>query len=193
MGQSRISDSNLVLENATLAFWAHGYKSTSINDLIAATGLNRARLYGAFKDKRGVFMACLRHYSDNDKRAFLDRLAHDLPAREAIIAVFDAVRMAPDAGRPGGCFLVNTAIENAPHDAEIRDVVQDGLGHVELFFRERVKEGQRVGTIRSDIDAAPTAQALLGLYISLRVLIRSGASPQEAPTAIAALGRMLLG
>jgi TetR/AcrR family transcriptional repressor of nem operon len=187
------SDSHLVLDRATSEFWARGYKSTSINDLIRATGLNRTRLYAGFKDKRSLFMTCLRHYSQNDKRAFLDRLARDLPPRDAIVAVFDAGRRSPEVDRPGGCFLVNSAIENAPHDAEIRAVVHEGLSQIETFFRDRIREGQRAGTIRSDIDAAPTAQALLGLFISLSVLIRSGASPEEAPATIATLGRMLLG
>lgn len=193
MEQTSPRDSQLMLDKATRAFWEGGYKSTSINDLIRATGLNRTRLYAAFKDKRGLFMACLRHYSENDNCAFLDRLARELPPREAIVAVFDVVRRPPEAGRPGGCFLVNSAIENAPHDPEIRQVVHEGLSQVEAFFRDRIREGQRAGTIRTDLDVAPTAQALLGLFISLRVLIRSGAAPDAAPVAIATLGRMLLG
>lgn len=193
MEQVCLSDSHLVLDGATSAFWARGYKSTSINDLVRATGVNRTRLYAAFKDKRSLFMASLRHYSQNDKRAFLDRLARDLPPRDAIVAVFDAGRRSPEADHPSGCFLVNSAIENAPHDVEIREVVHEGLSQIETFFRDRIREGQRAGTIRSDIDAAPTAQALLGLFISLSVLIRSGASPEEAPATIATLGRMLLG
>ncbi|MGI9452457.1 MAG: TetR/AcrR family transcriptional regulator, partial [Geminicoccaceae bacterium] len=41
-----------VLDRAMAAFWANGYEATSINDLVAATGINRGSIYAAFEDKR---------------------------------------------------------------------------------------------------------------------------------------------
>ena len=41
-----------VLKRATEAFWARGYDATSINDLVAATGIHRGSLYAAFTDKQ---------------------------------------------------------------------------------------------------------------------------------------------
>jgi TetR/AcrR family transcriptional repressor of nem operon len=192
MGRQRAYDSNTVVDQAMRAFWARGYEATSISDLVEATGINRASLYAGFDDKRGLFMASLRRYDERQRRGFLDRLAQDMAPRAAILAAFDAARTAPDAGQPGGCLLVNTALEVSPHDAEIRDFVQEALAGVELFFRDRIRAAQATGTIRADLDAKATAQALLGLFLGLRVLMRSGAAPDAAPTTITSQARMLL-
>ena len=40
-------------------FLRQGYEGTSIDDLLAATGLHRGSLYKAFASKRGLFLAAL--------------------------------------------------------------------------------------------------------------------------------------
>jgi len=192
MGRQRAYDSDRVIDKAIHAFWTRGFEATSINDLVAATGVNRASLYAGFEDKRGLFLASLARYDDRQRRGFLDRLARDLPPRDAILAAFEAAATPPASGRPGGCLLVNTALEMAPHDAEIRDLVTAALAGVEAFFRERIEAAQSTGTIRAEIDAARTAQALLGLFMGLRVLMRAGIPPDAAPAAIISEARALL-
>ena len=44
------------------AFWAKGYESTSLNDLMAATGLHKGSLYQAFGDKHSLFLESLKRY-----------------------------------------------------------------------------------------------------------------------------------
>ena len=44
-------------------FWGHGYAGTSLDDLVAVTGLGRGSLYGAFGDKHTIFMRALDEYS----------------------------------------------------------------------------------------------------------------------------------
>ena len=44
-------------------FWRHGFYASSIEDLVAATGLTRAALYAEFDDKAGLFRAGLARYS----------------------------------------------------------------------------------------------------------------------------------
>ena len=101
-----------VLDRAMKAFWTNGYEATSINDLVAATGINRGSIYAAYADKRALFVRALEHYDQHHRREFLARIesAHD--PRSAVVAVFDAViRSAVGGARPSGCLLVNTALE----------------------------------------------------------------------------------
>jgi len=37
-------------------FWRNGYDGTSLDDLVAATGMNRPSLYAAFGDKRDLYL-----------------------------------------------------------------------------------------------------------------------------------------
>ena len=53
-----------VIEAARDQFWAHGYAGTSLDDLVAVTGLGRGSLYGAFGDKHTIFLRALDEYSN---------------------------------------------------------------------------------------------------------------------------------
>ena len=167
-------DRTEVLEKATLAFWTHGYEATSINDLVEQTGLNRGSLYTAFDGKRGLFVACLTHYDRRHRFEFLTEVSRGLEPRDAILAVFKAAaRSGCETGQPPGCLLVNSALEVSPHDMEVREIVNQSLAQVEAFFREKIEAAQANGSILQVVDARSTAKVILGLFLGLRVLVRS--------------------
>ena len=60
MGRTREFDEATVLDAAAGTFGRLGFAGTSVDALVAATGLHRGSLYGAFGSKRGVFVAALR-------------------------------------------------------------------------------------------------------------------------------------
>jgi TetR/AcrR family transcriptional repressor of nem operon len=68
--------------------------------------------------------------------------------------------------------LVNSALEVAPHDAAIAEVVAARLGELEAFFRRCVVAGQRNGSIEVEREASDLARLLLTTVIGLRVLAR---------------------
>lgn len=51
VGRPRQFDEEQVLDAAMKAFWAKGYESTSLADLVEVTGLHKGSLYQAFGDK----------------------------------------------------------------------------------------------------------------------------------------------
>ena len=76
-----------------------------------------------------------------------------------------------------GCFLVNTALELSPHDAEIGSVVADGFADAEAFFRTTIERGQTSKEISDTVVAASTAQTLHTLLLGMLVLARSRPEP----------------
>ncbi len=165
-----------MLERAMHAFWARGYEATSMRDLVEATGVNRGSLYSVYADKRALFIAALKYYDRVHRDRFLARIAATNPPKQAILAAFEAAA-APSKDQPGGCLLVNTALELSPHDEEIGALVDGCLRQVEAFFRDAIKAAQKAGTIHSGLDAQNTAQALLGLFLGLRVVTRANPRP----------------
>ena len=55
-GRPRAYDPEQALAQATAAFWDAGFSATSLDDLSAATGMNRPSLYGALGDKRALYL-----------------------------------------------------------------------------------------------------------------------------------------
>ncbi|MDH3221372.1 MAG: TetR/AcrR family transcriptional regulator [Gammaproteobacteria bacterium] len=170
-------DKTQVLEKAMKAFWCHGYEGTSINDLVAATGINRGSIYASFPNKHALFICALRYYDQKYRARHLERLAAAHSPREAITAVFaEAAKKPQDEDIPWGCLLVNTALELSPHDIEVSKLVDHSLKCVEAFFVERIEAAQQEGSIRQSIDSFTTAKGLLSLFLGLRVLTRANAS-----------------
>ena len=54
-GRPRAYDPETALSQAMAVFWDAGYAATSLDDLSAATGMNRPSLYGAFGDKHALY------------------------------------------------------------------------------------------------------------------------------------------
>ena len=158
-------------------FWARGYAATSIRELGDAMGLGQASVYNAFGDKRTLFTRCLDHYLDANMRARIARVETTLPPRQAIESFLTEIVERSVQSRLG-CLLANAAIEVAPHDRDIADVVAARMGELEAFFRRCVIAGQRDGSISLDRDAADVAGLLLTAVMGLRVLARC--HPQRA-------------
>ena len=169
-------DKTDVLNRAMQTFWARGYEAASMNDLVDAMGINRGSIYAAFDSKRALFLEVLHHYDDIHRRQYLDRISKTYAGTAAILAVFEtAASGAPRKGKPGGCLLVNTALELSPHDPEVRRLIDACFTDIENFFAARLIEAQKDGEFDPAKDVRNTAQALLGMFLGLRVLTRSAA------------------
>lgn len=59
MGRPRTFSESDVVASASAVFARRGFTATSVDDLVRATGVGRASLYGAFGSKDGLFQRCL--------------------------------------------------------------------------------------------------------------------------------------
>src|SRR3977135_3598695 len=62
MGRPRSFDQDQVLRAVRDQFWSTGYAGTSMDDILAATGLGKGSLYGAFGDKHRLFVRVFDDY-----------------------------------------------------------------------------------------------------------------------------------
>jgi TetR/AcrR family transcriptional regulator, transcriptional repressor for nem operon len=157
MARPREFDFNQALQAAMLLFWERGYEAASVDDLLRRMKLNRASLYGAFGEKRALFVQALKHYDKNfGYESLLERAQSGSP-KKAITELFDetvkANRETPLAERRG-CLMQNTALELAPHDAVIRKIVRENTEKcLALFTRvlELAKEKKELNKTRREI------------------------------------------
>jgi TetR/AcrR family transcriptional repressor of nem operon len=167
-------DVDQTLVRAMEAFWSRGYEATSMQDLVDATGVNRASLYATYGDKRELFLAALKRYDGEVRRRMLAELAQSLSPAEAIAAVFD--KFIDQTRAPGGnwgCFIVNTALELGAHDSEIAELVNAAQDEIEAFFLAMIRKGQDSGQFDPGLDARSTAHQILASLLGMLVMIRS--------------------
>jgi TetR/AcrR family transcriptional repressor of nem operon len=178
MARPREFDDATALEAAMNCFWHHGYEATSVRDLAARMGITGTSLYNAYGDKRSLFRQALKRYAERSTRERIARLESTLPPKQAIRAFLgEIVERSLDDPDRRGCLLVNSALEIAPHDAELGAVVAARLGEIEAFFRRAIAAAQADGAVPKDRDPVDLARLLLGVTLGVRVLARS--NPQR--------------
>ncbi len=169
-------DEERVLDRAVDCFWKYGYGATTVRDLAEAMQIGGASLYNAYGDKRALFGRSLERYAERSMRDRIARMEAEHRPKEAIRSFIAEIvdRSLKDPDRKG-CLLINSALDVAPHDAEIGQVVAGYLDELRAFFRRNVEAAQRAGQVPASIDAEEISAHLLGVLAGIRVLARTGA------------------
>jgi TetR/AcrR family transcriptional regulator, copper-responsive repressor len=135
-GRPRAYQPEVALGKALDLFRKDGFAATSLDDLSAATGMNRPSLYGAFGDKRELYIKSYARYRADARAAMIEIFKDEVPIRkrlERIYAVALDIYLSGEAG-PRGCFTVMTAASEAMADPDIRAMVIDGLSELDKAF-----------------------------------------------------------
>jgi TetR/AcrR family transcriptional regulator, copper-responsive repressor len=177
-GRPRAYDSDQALADARDVFWRSGYAGTSLDQLSAATGMNRPSLYGAFGDKRALYLTTLERYIEAGRLAMVHALAEDLPLPQALLRVYDGALAwyMPAEGDPLGCFMIGTATVEAASDAEVRSALAEGLRTYDKAFEKRLKLAQAAGELAADAQPALLAKLASAILHSLALRARAGDS-----------------
>lgn len=168
-------DIEATLDHAMRAFWKRGYAATSMQDLVAITGVNRASLYATYGDKHDLFLAALRRYASTVHFRRLAELEAAYPPLEAISRVLLA--FAPQTRDNNGCFLTNTALELAAHDPEAGEIVVQAQRQTQAFFEMVLRRAKREGQLAPHVKPTEAAAGLLAALVGVSVLSRSRPDP----------------
>jgi len=160
-----------VLEKAMNVFWRTGYSATSITDIVNATKLKPGSLYGAFQSKRGLFLEVIDTYSIRSiERVTLSMNESESPIKgiERFFQRFCDELEKDHIGK--GCLMVNTMLELATEDDEIRERISQYLDQVEQHFYQAIILAQQLNQIDKRRDPADLATYLMTNIWGLRVL-----------------------
>lgn len=172
MARPRAFDPDTALEDIMNLFWERGYEATSLQDIEAATGLNKQSLYRAFGDKRAMYLKALDLYEAREVAAGAALLRRAGTARERLGRLFGhAIAKVTEAGDRRGCFLCNAGIDQAYGDPATATKVGAILGRVQTAIEGALTADAGY----ADADARRrTALALMAGYFGLRALVKAG-------------------
>src|SRR6266571_3115447 len=159
-GRPRAYQPDVALGRALDLFRKDGFAATSLDDLSAATGMNRPSLYGAFGDKRELYIKSYQRYREDARAAMIDIFRDEAPIRtrlERIYAVALDIYLSGESG-PRGCFTVMTAASEAVSDPEIRAMVLEGLVELDKAFAACFRFAKEKGELPASADPAVLAQ-----------------------------------
>ena len=194
-GRPRAYDPERALASATRSFWRAGFAATSLDDLSGATGMNRPSLYGAFGDKRELYLAALDRYVALSRAEMERALAPERPLAEGLQSVYDralALYFAePEA--PLGCFLIGTAATEAARDAGVRTRLGSVLRELTRAFERRLRTARKRAEIGRGADPALLADLAGAVLHSLALRARAGDSREALRAFSRAAVRLVCG
>ena len=183
------------LRQAGETFWDAGYSATTLDELSAATGMNRPSLYGAFGDKHTLYLETLARYATASHERLDAFLRENGALADQLMAVYDGALAIYGAGEaaPRGCFLVGTALTEAVGDATIRTPLREALQRLDAAFEVRFRRAVADGELAADSDPKALAQIAGAMLNALAVRARSGEALARLRTTAKATVRLVCG
>lgn len=150
-----------IVEQSAAVFNRHGYSGTSMSALMAVTGLEKGGLYRHFESKEELAAAAFDYawetVTEPRRRGLKDC---DTSLKKLLLLVRNFVEP-PQRAIPGGCPLLNTAVENDDGNAVLREKARGALDEWRSVIVEIVCQGMRSGELRSDVDPIAVATIVI--------------------------------
>jgi len=190
MAGVRQFDEREVIAIALDVFWRKGLHDATMQDLAAATGVQRGSLYNAYGDKEAIFLRAFDQYAGQ----FLETAGHSLAEGDAAATLrsfFDVIIVNMTSGSPSrGCLTTRTALDAAISSEDVRERVQGLLSRLEQLISKAI--GSAAGKPVT-IDANRLARVVVTFTRGLAVMERAGYSRKQLKESAATFIGALVG
>ena len=174
-GRPRAFEPETALAQAMDVFWSDGFAATSLDDISAATGLNRPSLYGAFGDKRALYLQAYGQYRKRVNESFEPLFAAREPLRvklrRILTACLDLYLSGPNG--PRGCFTVLSASSEAIADPDLHSLVGEAIDGTDRAFGRLFADARASGELPEDADARRLARMASATIHTLSIRARA--------------------
>ncbi len=162
MARPRNFDTGAVVEKIRDTFWEKGYEATSMQDLVAATGVRAGSLHAVFGKKEDLFAIAFDAYH----RHFLACADVGTSGVEAIRRYIEALLASVLEDRKRrGCLIVQSAMDLSRHSPANQQAINARLAEFLAFFQKNLEEDH--------VQQAELASSLFGATVAMLALGRS--------------------
>ena len=161
----------LIVEKSASLFNQKGFAGTSIQDIMAATGLTKGGIYGNFKkeggDKKGVkeeiALAAFQYAVEvvNEevrKRTFV--IENSIDKLKAVVYFYKERVMNPPV--EGGCPLLNTSIDADDTNPALQKRVLKSMEYWQYRIIKTLEKGKKEGEVKKEVNSEDFAILFIG-------------------------------
>lgn len=179
-------DRDMARDRALKLFWSRGYQGAGLTDLLGRMEIGRSSFYGAFGDKRRLFIECLDQFAARTISTLTPKTP-GRPAMETLRGFFEQESLASSSEERGwGCLLVNSVVELADLDEGLRAHAGRRLMDVQSAFETLLAQAGF-----SSAQARDYAAFLMVVNQGLRVSSRQGLATSDQQKQISVTFDML--
>ena len=150
-----------IIRKAAPIFNQQGYEGAALSDLMKATGLEKGGIYRHFESKQqlaGEAFDYAWRLAVDTRFAGTQEILNSVDRLKQLVWNFHDRR---SGLVPGGCPLLNTAIDSDDGNPQLREKARKALDSWLDRIEAVVEEGQRRGEIRPDVDSAKLATLIV--------------------------------
>jgi TetR/AcrR family transcriptional repressor of nem operon len=187
--EGKVGARERILDAAEAAVLAKGFAATSIDELVAESGISKSGFFYHFKDKGALAKAIMERYLARD-RELLDQLfaradeLNDDPLHGFLVGLkFFAEMMTDLPSNHPGCIAASFAYQDQLFNREIHQLNASGILTWRKRFRERFELIAKKYPPKSDVDFDALADAVAvlveGGFVLGRALKDSTITPRQ--------------
>ncbi|HTD95624.1 MAG TPA: TetR/AcrR family transcriptional regulator [Edaphobacter sp.] len=171
-----------IIAEAAVIFNQHGYEGCSIQQIMAATGLEKGGIYRHFESKEELAAEAFDYawqLAVSRRWANLDSIPNHVDLLKRYIANYNT-----RSTLPGGCPLLNTAVDSDNGNPILRERVRKALRGWQSRLKKILQDGIAAGTIKPEIDITQVASLIIGGLEGGMLLSRIEKSDQPLHSAL---------
>jgi AcrR family transcriptional regulator len=152
----------MILERSARLFSRKGYFGSSLSDIMAETGLEKGGIYNHFGSKDALALEAFDYAFGLVWRRLDAELEGKAHAADRLLAHVTLVRgLIERPLLPGGCPLLNTAVEADDSHLALRRRAREAMSRWRDRIRETAVEGIARGELRREVDPDALATVLI--------------------------------
>ena len=145
MQGSKKAQREQILTRAMRWFWARGFATSSVRELVEATGASRQALYEAFENKHDLYLASMSAYAREVVDPAFSPVEGDDAGLPEIQQYFEQqIAFVEEVSLPGpGCLFANTMVESGPAHPDFMAQVIGHLDRLTAGFKQALENERR--------------------------------------------------
>lgn len=151
----------LIIEKSAPLFNQKGYAGTSMNDIMAATGLTKGGLYGNFNSKDEIAALAFEYSYNKHKTELVFKIKQQRTALDKLYAILNFYRNYP--ARPtieGGCPLLNTAVDADDAYPFLKKRAKEALNDMLGGLQHIIQNGIDRNELKASLDTRREAEII---------------------------------
>jgi TetR/AcrR family transcriptional regulator, transcriptional repressor for nem operon len=144
---------SVIIQKAASLLNQQGYLTVPMSQIMAATGFEKGGIYNHFKSKEELALAVFDYSVQITLDRNRERMAAHAHSIDQLTGILDTFLGKGTAALPGGCPIMNAAIEADDAHAGLRERARQGMDALRALVMETVTAGISRREIRPETDA----------------------------------------
>jgi AcrR family transcriptional regulator len=179
-----------IIHEALKLFSLKGFSSTSITDILEATGASKGGFYNHFKSKEDLFFAVLEHARQIWREKVLtdlDRVSQPLEKICKLLENYRDLYLMDSEDIPGGCIFINLAVELADKYPHLADAVNQGFSGFKTMVNNFFNNAKKQGLLRGDTSTEAMTEMVFASMLGASMMYSVDKSTENLQRTIGAI------